>query len=151
MTALDEAPIAKIDLSDARNTAKKAFDDLNIAGVKDGEIIPKAGREALIDVDNQADMVAMKKLQEILADDVSPVQTMDRIKKLQEWVYENKTRIGFKGISDRMESTLAKVQGSMNATFKKQLPPEYKEIMDSMSSDIQLKNKIKEVFGIDDM
>lgn len=96
-------------------------------------------------------MVAMKKLQEILADDVSPVQTMDRIKKLQEWVYENKTRIGFKGISDRMESTLAKVQGSMNATFKKQLPPEYKEIMDSMSSDIQLKNKIKEVFGIDDM
>ncbi len=82
---------------------------------------------------------------------MSPTQTMDRIKKLQEWVYENKTRIGFKGVSDKMERVLTKVQGSMNATFKKQLPPEYAKIMDSMSSDIQLKNRIQEVFGIDDM
>jgi hypothetical protein len=49
-----------------------------------------------------------------------------------------------------MERVLTRVQGSMNATFKRQLPPEYAQIMDSMSSDIQLKNRIQEVFGIDD-
>lgn len=49
-----------------------------------------------------------------------------------------------------MERVLTKVQGSMNATFKKQLPPEYADIMKSMSDDIQLQSRIKQVFGIDD-
>lgn len=150
MTALDEAPVAKIDLSEARNTARKALDELNVEDIQDGMVISKKWREAFIDADNQSDITAFNKLKEILADDVSPTQTMDRIKKLQEWVYENKSRIGFKGVSDKMERVLTRVQWSMNSTFKKQLPPEYTQIMDSMSSDIKLKEQIKEMFWIDD-
>jgi hypothetical protein len=41
MTALDESPIAKIDLSEARNTARKALDELNVEDIQDGIVIPK--------------------------------------------------------------------------------------------------------------
>ena len=100
--------------------------------------------------DNPSDVKAIEKIQEILQDNVSPTQTMDRVRKLQEWVYENKTRIGFKGISDKMETVLSKVQTSMNKTFKEQMPPEYTQVMDSMSEDMRLKNDIKRQFGIDE-
>lgn len=100
--------------------------------------------------DNPSDVKAIEKIQEILQDNVSPTQTMDRVRKLQEWVYENKTRIGFKGISDKMETVLSKVQTSMNKTFKEQMPPEYAQVMDSMSEDMRLKNDIKRQFGIDE-
>lgn len=39
--ALDEAPVAKIDLSEARATAKKAMDDLNVEDIQDGVVISK--------------------------------------------------------------------------------------------------------------
>jgi len=48
-------------------------------------------------------MQAIEKLREILNEDVSPLQTMDNIKILQEWLYENKGTIALKGISKKME------------------------------------------------
>ena len=50
----------------------------------------------MIDFDNPNDVNALKKLQELIGDDVSPSQMMDRIRKLQEWIYENKSGIGIK-------------------------------------------------------
>jgi len=45
-----------------------------------------------------------------------------------------------------MDLLIKRVQGSLNATFKKQLPPEYAKILDSMSEDINLSNEVKRVF-----
>jgi hypothetical protein len=95
-------------------------------------------------------MQAIEKLREVLSEDVSPLQTMDNIKILQEWLYENKGTIALKGISKKMEGIVSKVQGSMNKTFKDQLPPEYKKVMDSMSEDIDLNDRMKRLFGIGD-
>lgn len=154
LAVLDEAPIATIDATDARMALKSALRSMNVEDIRivDGkpEIIPVKWREALLDLSNPADVKALQKLNEILDGDVSPTQTMDRIKKLQEWAYENKSTIGVKGTSERMDGLIKRVQGSLNSTFKKQLPPEYKKILDSMSEDIKLSNDIKRVFGIDD-
>ncbi len=49
-----------------------------------------------------------------------------------------------------MDGLIKRVQGSLNSTFKKQLPEEYAKVLDSMSEDIKLSNEIKRVFGIDD-
>ncbi len=154
LAILDEAPVAKIDATDARDTLKSALRSMNVEDIrmKDWvpEIIPVKWREALLDLSNPADVKALQKLNEILNWDVSPTQTMDRIKKLQEWAYENKSTIGVKGTSERMDGLIKRVQGSLNSTFKKQLPEEYAKVLDSMSEDIKLSNEIKRVFGIDD-
>lgn len=155
LMVLDEAPIAKIDATESRMALKSALHSMNVEDIRivDGkpEIIPVKWREALLDLSNPADVKALQKLNEILDWDVSPTQTMDRIKKLQEWAYENKSTIGVKGTSERMDWLIKRVQGSLNATFKKQLPPEYAKILDSMSDDIKLSNEVKRVFWIDDM
>lgn len=154
LAVLDEAPIVQIDANDARMALKSALRSMNVEDIRivDGkpEIIPVKWREALLDLSNPADVKALQKLNEILDWDVSPTQTMDRIKKLQEWAYENKSTIWVKGTSERMDGLIKRVQWSLNTTFKKQLPPEYAKILDSMSEDIKLSNEIKRVFGIDD-
>ena len=53
-------------------------------------------------------------------------------------------------MSQGMESVMKQVQGSLNASLKKQLPKEYSKIMDDMAGDIKLKNDIKRLFGIND-
>ena len=153
LSVLDEAPIAKIDANDARIALKDSLRSMNVEDVKIVDwvpnIIPVKWREALLDLSNPADVKALQKLNEILDWDVSPTQTMDRVKKLQEWAYENKSTIGVKGTSERMDGLIKRVQSSLNSTFKKQLPPEYAKILDSMSEDIKLSNEVKRVFGID--
>lgn len=154
MAILEDVPVEKISLESPRAKLKSSLKALNIEDIRieDGNpiITPVNGREALVDFNNSADVKALGKLQEILADDVSPVQTMDRIKKLQEWAYENKSTIGIKGTSAKMESLIKKVQGSMNESFKAQLPDEYKKIMTSLAEDIKMKDDIQRLFGIDD-
>jgi hypothetical protein len=154
LAVLDEAPIATIKADDARNTLKSALRSMNVEDIRivDGkiEIIPVKWREALLDMSNPADVKALQKLNEILDWDVSPIQTMDRIKKLQEWAYENKSTIGVKWVSERMWKLIKQVQGSLNSTFKKQLPPEYAKILDSMSEDIKLSDDMRRLFWIDD-
>lgn len=154
MAMLEDVPVEKISLEAPRAKLKSSLKSLNIEDIRmeDGNpvITPVSGREALVDFNNSADAKALAKLNEILADDVSPVQTMDRIKKLQEWIYENKSTIGIKGTSAKMESLISKVQGSMNDTFKKQLPEEYRKIMTSLADDIKLKDDIQRLFGIAD-
>ena len=154
MAMLEDVPVEKISLEAPRGKLKSALKSLNIEDIRieDGNpvITPVSGREALVDFNNSADVKALEKLQEILADDVSPTQTMDRIKKLQEWAYENKSTIGIKGTSAKMESLIKKVQGSMNDSFKNQLPDEYKKIMTSLAEDIKMKEDIQRLFGIGD-
>lgn len=154
LAVLDEAPIAKIEANDARMALKDSLRSMNVEDIQiiDGvpKIIPVKWREALLDLSNPADVKALQKLNEILDWDVSPTQTMDRVKKLQEWAYENKSTIWVKGTSERMDGLIKRVQGSLNSTFKKQLPEEYAKVLDSMSEDIKLSNEIKRVFGIDD-
>ena len=154
MAMLEDVPVENISLEAPREKLKSSLKALNIEDIRmeDGSpvITPVSWREVLVDFNNSADAKALAKLNEILADDVSPVQTMDRIKKLQEWIYENKSTIGIKGTSAKMESLISKVQGSMNDTFKKQLPEEYKKIMTSLAEDIKLKDDIQRLFGIAD-
>ena len=154
LAILDEAPVAKIDANDARMALKSALRSMNVEDIVMEDwgprIIPVKWREALLDLSNPADVKALQKLNEILDWDVSPTQTMDRVKKLQEWAYENKSTIGVKGTSERMDGLIKRVQGSLNSTFKKQLPEEYAKVLDSMSEDIKLSNEIKRLFWIDD-
>lgn len=75
---------------------------------------------------------------------------MDRIHNLQSWMYDNATTPLVKGISGKMESIVKKVTGSLNETFKNQLPKEYREILGKMEEEIKMKQDIKRVFGIDD-
>lgn len=151
---LDEAPISTIDAKDARNTLRSALRSMNVEDIRivDGkpEIIPVKWREALLDLTNPSDVKALQKLNEILDGDVSPTQTMDRIKKLQEWAYENQSTIWVKGTSERMNKLIKQVQWSLNSTFKKQLPEEYTKVLESMSEDIKLSDDIKRLFGIDE-
>lgn len=155
LLVLDEAPIAKIDASKARETLKSALRSMNVEDIRivdwKPEIIAVKWREALLDMSNPSDVKALQKLNEILDWDVSPTQTMDRVKKLQEWAYENKSTVWVKWTSERMDWLIKQVQWALNSTFKEQLPKEYTKILDSMSDDIKLSNEIKRIFGIDDM
>lgn len=155
MSILENAPLEKVDLNYSRNSLKSELDKLNIENIAIDEswkpvVIPKKWRSALLDQNNPQDMKAIEKLWEILRDDVSPLQTMDNIKILQEWLYENKWTIALKGISKKMEWIVSKVQSSLNKTFKDQLPPEYRKVMDSMSEDMQMSQDIKRLFWIGD-
>jgi len=155
MEILENVPLEKINLENVRNSLRSELDKLNIEDITIDDagkpvVISKKWRSALLDSKNTQDMQAIEKLREVLSEDVSPLQTMDNIKILQEWLYENKGTIALKWISKKMESIVSKVQWSMNKTFKDQLPPEYKKVMDSMSEDIVMNEKIKRLFGIGD-
>ena len=153
MAILENVPMEKVDLNYSRNKLKSELDKLNIENITIDEawkpvIVPKKWRSALLDQNNPQDMQAIQKLWEILRDDVSPLQTMDNIKILQEWLYENKWTIALKGISKKMEWIVSNIQSSLNKTFKDQLPPEYRKVMDSMSEDMQMSHDIKKLFWI---
>lgn len=155
MAILENVPMEKVDLNYSRNTLKSELDKLNIENITIDEswkpvVVPKKWRSALLDQNNPQDMQAIQKLWEILRDDVSPLQTMDNIKILQEWLYENKWTIALKGISKKMDWLVSKVQSSLNKTFKDQLPPEYRKVMDSMSEDMKMSQDMKRLFWIGD-
>lgn len=155
MAILEDVPLEKVNLENVRNSLREELDKLNIEDITIDDagkpvVVSKKWRSALLDQKNSQDMQAIEKLREVLSEDVSPLQTMDNIKILQEWLYENKGTIALKGISKKMEGIVSKIQWSMNKTFKDQLPPQYKKVMDSMSEDIQMNEKIKRLFGIGD-
>lgn len=154
MKTLENSGVPKIDQKVARETLAKELEKNNVASIsvtKDGTPIieSKPGRDHTL-WENPKDIEAYQKLQNLLSEDVSPVQMMDRIHNLQSWMYDNATTPLVKGISGKMESIVKKVTGSLNETFKNQLPKEYREILGKMEEEIKMKQDIKRVFGIDD-
>ena len=151
---LQEVPQKPVNLEATRQTLTNEFKKMNLDTTVDAngnlQFVPVQWRSPLIDMSNPADIKAIGKLQEILNKDTTPLQTMDNIHILQDWIYENKSSMWVKWISQKMEWVVSKIQRSLNENFKNQLPPEYRKIMDSMSEDIQMKENIQKLFGIDD-
>lgn len=148
MDAIRNSGVKAIDTSAIRNDiAKDIAETFNIKGIvtdADGKptAVPIPGREPLIDLSNQRDIQAIQMLERV-SKTKTPLEMMDTIKNLQKLIYDRSTPFS---VSKDMKNLVKRSTGKLNENMKRQLPPEYGDIVAQMADEIRTRNELDRVF-----